>query len=211
MAVAANMSKPQRRGRPTGAEAIEKRKGILAAATQAFLSQGYQNVSMREVAVRADVSTRTLYNLYEDKATLFNACLDSISLDVRGPMRLEGASFAEALETFASDMVRTLSREDSIGFARLVMNDGRDIPELAAAGFVNQERQFLKPLVAYLNDHALAEPEALAKMFIALAISEWNRSITFHLPLAGDAEISRHAARATALFVKGLDGFRPGG
>ena len=56
-----------------------KRRSMVAAAMQLFVSNGYHEVSMREVAERAGVSTRTLYNCYEDKVSLFNACLDSIS------------------------------------------------------------------------------------------------------------------------------------
>ncbi|MCB2068057.1 MAG: helix-turn-helix transcriptional regulator, partial [Erythrobacter sp.] len=82
----ATQARRERRGRPTQAEAAEKRQGIVDAATALFLSSGYREVSVRRIADAADVSTRTVFNLFEDKASLFIACLDSISPGVDSPL-----------------------------------------------------------------------------------------------------------------------------
>jgi TetR/AcrR family transcriptional regulator, mexJK operon transcriptional repressor len=205
MTAGARASMGQRRGRPTQTEAVEKRSAIISAATDLFLSDGYRKVSIRGIAERADVSTRTVYNLFVDKVSLFIACLDSISPDDIGPVIVEGKTVQETLAGFAANMVRILSRPVGMGFARLVMNDGKDIPELAAAGYANQNRQFVTPLANYLAGRGFAEPEAgdLARLFISMAISEWNRCVTFHLPLPTDEEINRHAERAAGIFFRG--------
>jgi len=204
MATGNPASKPQQRGRPSQEEAIEKKRGIISAGTELFLTVGYREASMRDVAQRAGVSTRTLYNLYADKASLFLACLDSV-LEETSPVLVEGTTVEETLRGFAINMVRILSRPQSLGLARLVMNDGKDLPELAAAGYENQEKQFLRPLVEFMraNQFSAEEVEPLAKVFIAMAISEWNRSVTFHLPLPDDAQILRNAEWVTDLFLRG--------
>ncbi|WP_380879240.1 TetR family transcriptional regulator [Sphingomonas sp. DBB INV C78] len=196
----------QRRGRPRNAEAVEKRQAILTAATTLFLTSGYRDVSMREVAKAADVSTRTLYNLYVDKASLFGACLSALSSDSAEPVLVEELSVERTLEHFATNMVRQLSRPDSLGFARLVMNDGKDFPELAEAGYASQEERFVQPLAAYLQRAGFAQDlvQPLATLFIAMAISEWNRAVTFHLRLPDQTEIAGHARRAAAIFIHGV-------
>lgn len=64
-------------GRPSEKESITKTNQILAAACDLFVEFGYRAVTMRMVAEKAQVSTRTLYNRYADKLTLFTACIDT--------------------------------------------------------------------------------------------------------------------------------------
>jgi AcrR family transcriptional regulator len=205
MASVANVTRSQRRGRPREAEAASKRQGIIDAATALFLTSGYRAVSMREVAQLADVSTRTLYNLYADKTSLFVACLESLSPDTPGPTLVERGSISDVLRIFAINMLRTLSKQESLAFARLVMIDGRDVPELAKAGFANQERQFVEPLAGYFRAEGFeqAKCHALASLFIAMAITEWNQSVTFHLPMPDDNAIIVHAEDITRIFLDG--------
>lgn len=203
----ATQARRERRGRPTQAEAAEKRQGIVDAATALFLSSGYREVSVRRIADAADVSTRTVFNLFEDKASLFIACLDSISPGVDSPLLTERPSVEETLEIFATRMLGTMSDAQGLGFARLVMTDGRDFPELAQAGFANQERQFVRPLAEFLS-HRLSQPERsgrLARTFIAMAIAEWNRSVTFNQPLPGPEAVAEHAREVARIFVRGVD------
>ena len=197
----------ERRGRPSLAEGAEKRRAIVAAAIDLFLSAGYKDVSVRQVAQRADVSTRTVYNMFEGKAALFNACLQSLSQGRDRPTLVEQGTLYDTLETFAVSILRLLSRPESLGFARLVMRDGRDIPELALAGHASQDEQFVQPLAVYLRNQipdALAA-EDYAKIFISMALAEWNRSVTFLLPIPDQQRCASHAARVASIFVNGAN------
>jgi len=196
-----------RRGRPTLQEGAEKRRAIVAAAIELFLGFGYKDVSVRQVAQRADVSTRTVYNMFEGKAALFVACLAAISADREQPVLIERASLRETLETFAINMLHTLSRSDGLGFAQLVMRDARDMPDLALAGHNSQDQQFVEPLASYLHGHIAdgAAATDLAKIYISMALAEWNRSVTFLLPLPDAQQCARHAARVAQIFAKGIE------
>jgi len=197
----------ERRGRPTLSEGAEKRRAIVAAAIELFLSSGYKDVSVRQIAQRADVSTRTVYNMFEGKAALFDACLHAISQDRHRPVLAERPTLLETLETFAINMLKILSGPESLGFAQLVMRDARDMPDLALAGHASQDEQFVRPLAAYLRNHIArpTEAEQLAKIYISMAIAEWNRTVTFLLPLPDEQQCARHAARVARIFAKGID------
>ncbi len=193
-----------RPGRPTQSQAADKRRRILEAARDLFLLQGYADVSIRSVAEKAEVSTRTVFNLFEDKATLFGICLESISGGMTEPALVEGETTERTLELFAVKMLTAISEPTGLRFARLVMRDGSEIPELAAAGLENQHRQFVRPLAEYLEKLGHEDGEALAKIFIAMIIAEWNRSVTFCLPLPGADDHALHARTVAKIFTAGI-------
>lgn len=64
----ANPHKPAAPGRPKDPE---KRAAILEAAKRLFLTQGYERVSMDQIAAEAGVSKLTVYSHYGDKDSLF--------------------------------------------------------------------------------------------------------------------------------------------
>jgi len=197
-----------RRGRPTAAESEQKIAGVLTAARELFGERGYRAVTMRDVAERARVSTRTLYNRHADKLSLFIACLDvhaTIFPQIRqGPSE----TLEQVLRRHAVEVVQAFSTEGTFRMAILVYREGRDFPELVRAAEDNQERYLLEPLTAFLRDTELfpSESRAAAKTFIAMAISEWTRAVTFLHPLPQGEEVERHAALVARLFLRGAKG-----
>ena len=53
-------------------EAVWLRQEIMAAARELFASEGFENVSMRKIAVRIEYSPTTIYLYYKDKAELLH-------------------------------------------------------------------------------------------------------------------------------------------
>jgi AcrR family transcriptional regulator len=53
----------------------DKRRAILAGALTVFARDGYSRASIDAIAAEARVSTRTIYNHFEDKAHLFHAVM----------------------------------------------------------------------------------------------------------------------------------------
>ena len=60
---------------PEDPRITRSRARALDAAAAVFVEQGYAGTTMQDVAKRADVAKRTLYNLYEDKDALFRATM----------------------------------------------------------------------------------------------------------------------------------------
>jgi len=76
---------------------LRSRAAVLEAATESFLQYGYQAVSVDQVAERAGVAKRTIYNLYADKETLFRATI------------LQSIGIAEAFSAALADDVRAIA------------------------------------------------------------------------------------------------------
>jgi AcrR family transcriptional regulator len=194
-----------RRGRPTAEDARLKLAQVLAVAREQFIELGYRAVTMREVAEKADVSTRTLYNRYADKLSLFAACLDfgaSAFPQLSAPPE---ADVQEILSAHAAAIVKTLALDSSLRLGMLIYREGAEFPELARASEENQDRYLVQPLAAYFRALDLAtDAEELAKLFIAMALSDWQRRVVYRHPMPREAEIERHAALATSIFLSGV-------
>lgn len=193
------------RGRPTAEISRQKAAAILTAAREAFGRLGYRAVTMRQIADMANVSTRTLYNHYIDKLSLFSACLEfgSSAFPVIGndPDEDVGA----ALQRFAVALVKMLSTDASQRLGMLVYREGVEFPELVKAAEENQQQYLVGPLTAFLRKHGLADSdgEPRAKILLSMMLSGWQRRVSFHLPMPDDAALEEHAALVVQLFIAG--------
>ena len=66
----------RRAGRPTAEAAEQKRMNMILVALEEFARAGFHAASLRDIAEKAQVSSRTLYNHVPDKLALFAACLE---------------------------------------------------------------------------------------------------------------------------------------
>ena len=67
--------KPPRRER----EKLAQRQDMLDAALELFSSKGYRNVSMHEIAEKAEFAIGTLYNFFKNKEDLYKALISEQS------------------------------------------------------------------------------------------------------------------------------------
>lgn len=196
-----------RRGRPTAEDARQKLAGVLTAAQEQFCELGYRAVTMRGVAEKAQVSTRTLYNRYADKLSLFVACLESGSGAFPQPPAQPHSDQHRILREYAAALVRTLSQDSSVRLGMLVFREGGEFPEMLQASEEHHFRHLVQPLAAYFRGSRLATDAGareLANLFIAMALQEWQRRITYRHPMPSNAEIKRHANLVATLFLDGV-------
>jgi len=191
-----------KRGRPVERQKMEH---VLAVATEEFAKRGYRAVTMRDVARLADVSTRTLYNRFEDKLSLFTACIDagagafpSLDLSYEGDIRGQLVSFVSAVNSH-------LSAEPNLHMGVLVYREGPDFPEIRRAAKQNQETYLLRPLARLLRAAGLenSKDDKKAVVFLNMATSQWQRRIIFGDPPMSAEEIAAHAELVTDLFLNG--------
>jgi AcrR family transcriptional regulator len=89
------VSPDTRAGRAGGARASERgaatRSGLLAAAREVFISQGYAQAGVTDIVARAGASVGSLYHHYTGKAQLYFALFDELHRDqadrTRGAVR----------------------------------------------------------------------------------------------------------------------------
>jgi len=195
-----------RMGRPTEEESRLKKHQLLTVAQELFVELGYRAVSMRMVAERGQVSTRTLYNYYADKETLFAACLDFGAAEFPRLQIQAGVDLRGALERFAAELVRVLSRDGSFRLGVLIYREGGDFPELLRASENNYERFLLQPLAACLREIGLPTQRVAeyARLFINMALAEWQLRLVYRRAPLKEVEIERHARLAVGVFLDGV-------
>jgi hypothetical protein len=87
----------------------------------------------------------------------------------------------------------------------LIYWESNEFPELLRASEENQRKHLVEPVTAFLKKSGFPKDtaEEFAKLYLALALSEWQRRMTYNQPLPTPKEIELHAARAAAMFVTG--------
>jgi len=129
------MTQRTRGGRPSRAQSQQLRERILEAATDLFLSHGYEATSIEAVAKRARMSKRTFYDRFDDKAALFAAVVHRIVDRLRPPADvplIEGANVEEILERLADLMVRAAVSPSAIALHRMIVGESARFPKLVA-------------------------------------------------------------------------------
>ncbi|MEU4524835.1 TetR/AcrR family transcriptional regulator [Amycolatopsis sp. NPDC024027] len=64
----------------TSAKSDQRRRAVVAAATDCFAQKGFYGTTTHEIADRAGISQPCLYRLYPNKEALFAAAVDQVSV-----------------------------------------------------------------------------------------------------------------------------------
>lgn len=118
----------------------DRRKAILAIAREVFLTQGYADASMSEIATRLGGSKGTLYNYFPSKEALFAEFLRSeCSAEAEGEAQVfEGdVDIRDALRQIGRGMVRRIFSETVQAIHRLVIAESARFPELGRTFYEN--------------------------------------------------------------------------
>ncbi len=193
-------------GRPNANEAERKRADLLEAALEKFVQAGFRGASMRRIAAKAEISTRTLYNHFVDKTALFEACLEMMSKETESQVvDIESGGVRERLANFAMTMQAQLSSERSLQMARLINREGMAFRELREIARLQFYRYQVGPIERILEDNGVAPGQShkLAVDFVVLALGDWQRRLVFDERAPTSAEMKQQAQRVTALFLDG--------
>ena len=187
------------------ADKRRKRNEIIAAARGEFARIGYRAATIRGIAMKAQVSTRTIYDYFNDKLALFNDCIAFDAAVFFQPGLSWGGAPDAALEGYVVAILRHLTSGDSFKLSLMIFRDVETNPELKEVAKRTHETYFLQPLEAFLRQMDI-EPQAataLARLFNNMATSEWQRRILYGEPAQDDLEIVSHAERVTRVFLHG--------
>jgi TetR/AcrR family transcriptional regulator, mexJK operon transcriptional repressor len=111
--------------------ADRKAPRIIAAAREAFLEQGYDGVSMDEVAKRAGVAKQTVYARYASKDALFLAVIDSVKGRVLSAITTPGPlAIRDRLERIARELLEVVLDPSTLSLLRIAMAASYRFPTL---------------------------------------------------------------------------------
>ena len=205
----------RRGGRPSRIEAERLEDKILDAAAALFFREGYGAVSIEIIAKHAQISKRTFYTRFENKAAIFTAVVHRVIQTIRPPQdatdRLfEGSNLEEILHRIAPIILRASLTPQSVALQRVVMAEGQRFPELAM--IMNQQgarQEAINRISAILEKHAEAgrthsDAAFAAEQFLAMLVSvPQRRAMGFGAALK-DGDIDRWANATVDLFLKGF-------
>lgn len=143
------------RGRP---KSEEKREAIYRSATELFLTNGYDGVSMDQVAECAGVSKQTVYSHFDSKEALFADCVrnrcvaHSVGTDLLDAARPVG----ETLRSFAHHFSQLLLSEEAIRLKRLLCAQAEANPRLSELFYEAGPQAIKDSLERYLNSQVAA-------------------------------------------------------
>jgi len=203
-----NLPPKRRAGRPTTREAEHKRLGLIAAALDEFGRAGFHGASLRDIAEKANISSRTLYNYYPDKISLFEACLEFSGREIQPVLPDLAMGLQEGLVDYAIAMQRQLFAPQAMQIAVLIYGEGARFDELRQIARIQFDRYQVAPVAKILENHGVvpALSRALATHFVVMAFGEWQRRLLFGGPIMTEDQMAIHAEQVTKIFLNGIDG-----
>ena len=161
----------RKRGRPTADERRRRETEIITAALGVFLRSGYGGSTVDELAAEAQVTKRTLYAYYGDKAGLFTAMVRDLAAEVS----LDAARDRDTLETLAARIVSRVHSDELVGLHQLVIAESTRFPELALILHTNGDARHISRLAEHIRAERGVAREPLAEPLFSLLLGEKHR------------------------------------
>jgi TetR/AcrR family transcriptional regulator, mexJK operon transcriptional repressor len=185
----------RKRGRPTADERRTRETEILTAALGVFLRSGYGASTVDELAAAAQVTKRTLYTYYGDKAGLFGAMVKHLAATVS----LDAASDDDTLAMLAARIVSRLHSDELVGLHRLVIAESARFPELALTLHSSGDARHIARLAEHIRAERGPVSEPLAEPLFSLLLGEKHRRRLLGIdPAPTPVQAAAHADAALA-------------
>jgi TetR/AcrR family transcriptional regulator of autoinduction and epiphytic fitness len=175
-----------------------KRQAVLEAAIAEFEACGFGGTSMDRIALRANVSKRTVYNHFSSKDALFGAIIAELSdkmAEVTGLGYDSGAPLEAQLSVIGLQVIDMLTSPCTVALARVALAEMLRSPEVAGRAYeLVRARQ--SGLIDWLRaadaDGKLAvpDPTCAADQFMGLL-----KSFAFWPHMVGGQSVPDAAAR----------------
>ena len=194
----------RRVGRPNAREAEQKHEAMLEAALEEFSRHGFHGASVRAIAERAGLSTRTLYNRYPDKVALFESCLEMSAVKHHFPAGGTG-TLHDQLIRYAIHMSERLNHDRQVRLARVIFRECTSFPQLEKVSRRQFERFQLEPVQIILAAHGFSQEQAqeLAHFYVTLLFRRWQNRVIYNERAMTVAQIKANAETVTTLFLNG--------
>lgn len=193
-------------GRPNAEEAERKQLALIDSALAEFADRGFNGASLRVIAEKAGVSTRTLFNHYPDKAALFAGCIDHSSKQIAQVVAIRRPTLAETLIDYGVAMQDGLSSDGNRQIAMLIYRESAVFEEVRKIARLQFETYQVGPVIQILRDFGY-EAEDLrdtAIQFVAMAFGKWQRRLLFGGGPLTPKETRAHLRTVTQIFLSGI-------
>jgi TetR/AcrR family transcriptional regulator, mexJK operon transcriptional repressor len=201
------MPQTQRAGRP---KSEEKRQAILDAAAALFLDKGMQGASMDAVARQAGVSKQTVYSNFQNKETLYSACIRAkiASYGFEETGFTDAGEPGAALLNLVKRFMALIFDPDVVAMHRVVMAEAASHPQIAALFYASGPGAVQAAVDAFLQ--CLIKQGALrphdtfyaAKQLLNMAFGHFHLQLQFGLiQQVPEPELDAHLQHVVADFL----------
>jgi AcrR family transcriptional regulator len=201
------------RGRPQARPDEETRAILLDAARQEFAASGFAASSMESVARRAGVSTKTLYRLIPNKASLFEAMVSERMERFASVVRFracDGSDIEGALGEALVICGELILDAEVLALQRMILAESDKFPEIAETFYNNAMQRTVATLASWLrvqHERGLivaADANAAAGILLGMLVFQPQRDVHFgHKVPPTPKQIEVRARECAALFLRG--------
>lgn len=203
-----------RAGRPTRDQARARQVALLDAALEHFLEKGYEGATIEAIAADVNMTKRTVYARYADKAALFRAAIRhgtqarAVEPQVIAATRRD--SLEDTLVAIAMLRIDLVGEVAGAKLQRIINTESYRFPDIfqtyydiAALPTVRFLADILKQETA-AGRLAIEDPLLAANVFMSMVVSGPVRFILSGNELDRD-DIDRRVRFAIGLFLKGAE------
>jgi AcrR family transcriptional regulator len=201
------------RGRPQVRPDDETRRMIYEAARHEFAGNGYAATSIETVARRAGVSTKTLYRLIPNKATLFEGMVSDRIDRFISEVNLRAADHADIEQALTAALIACAELaldEETFALQRMLLQEAGKFSDIAGMFYKNAIQRTLVALADWLRVQqkrgliALDDVDEAAGMLLGMVTSAPRRAALFGgVPLPSRSQIEARARACATLFLRG--------
>lgn len=181
-----------------------KRKAILSAARETFLSDGYEGASMDHIAGAAKVTKQTVYRYFPSKEELFKATLKEMGAESHADFldHLDHADVTQAMIGFAEGFIRAHLSPDHIATYRLLVSEGAKSPQMVRSFFeVGPDETHSRLRTFFQSRLKVSETNLLIRLWTGMLLSP-RGSVLIGNPALQSHEIAEYARLSTHLIMQ---------
>jgi len=141
-------------GRPTEEELVKRKARIIAVATDLFFENGYAATSLVEIAKRAGVATRTLYEHFGNKESIFQEIMHNRDVESRvlPPTLSTGDTLYDVLMRVAYYVRDVALSAESVDYMRLMVAESKRFPDMMKRMIQFASERFRKHISKIFQD-----------------------------------------------------------
>ncbi len=206
-------------GRPKAGTEQERHTLLLEQALELFMLEGVTQTSMARIANVCGVSTRTIYERFDNKyALLIAAIKHMVEKDVSAMVQIDhlgSQSLAQVLTDVGRFMLNRVLEPRMLSFFRIGVAEASHLPELSRAmkevGPKRLHQMLAEIFRFYAAKGTLPAQDFMqaAESFCELLIAAPRTKALFGV-LDADWDAEAHLTFTVSLFLNGLQGMEPG-
>ena len=211
-ALKAQISLPKRAKPPERLTPDARRRAIMDAAKDLFLTRGYAATSLEEVVATSGGSLATLYQLFGNKQGLWEALVAEVTEMLTAPLldaMIHHGNPRAVLKEFAQRLDALERSGECSGAFRLMLTEGAKYPELAKTLFAKGPDASRAVVAAYLDSEvaagslAITDTTLATEQFCSLVCNDLAlRNACGVLVSVTPAEIEQRLDAAVDMFLK---------